>query len=177
MSDSAPPSYPPETIQLLQRIFRLRSSFKLILPENIATLKQQLRESLPSGKGLGADDADLFYNAGSIFDRHEEPITMGELSRELEVPLSTATRTMDWLVETGYARRLSDPKDRRIVRVGFTRRGKETYRTLNAFLVERVEQILGSLSPAERESFLGLLNKVLNAFEETTGQAKQDLPS
>jgi len=41
---------------------------------------------------------------------------MGELSKALDVPLSTATRIADCGQER-YAERSPDPKDRRVVRV------------------------------------------------------------
>lgn len=163
------PSHSPsssDVIKLFQRVVRLRSHFRVVLPENMATLKKQIHESNLSGKSAGINDAGLFYNVGNVFSRHEGPITMGELSRELGVPLSTATRTMDWLVNNGYAERLPDPNDRRIVRVGLTRAGKDTYRAISTFMLERAEQAMSQLTPAERETFISLLNKVLNAFEE-----------
>ena len=157
----------PEAVKLLQRIIHLRSHFKVVPPENIATLRKKIHESNLSDMGAGFGDAGLFLNAGSVFVRSEVPITMGELSRELEVPLSTATRTMDWLVNNGYAQRLPDPKDRRVVRVELTDTGKATYQAISTFMLERVEQALSPLAPAERDNFIALLNKVLKAFEET----------
>jgi DNA-binding MarR family transcriptional regulator len=156
----------PEVVKLLQRIVRLRSRFKVVAPENLAALKKQIHESKPSGRDSGIEDAGLFYNAGSVFFRYAGPITMGELSRDLEVPLSTATRTMDWLVNNGYAQRLPDPKDRRIVRVELTAQGKGTFQAISTFMLGRVEQAMSPLNQAERKTFLSLLNKVLDGFEQ-----------
>jgi len=144
----------------------MRSRFKVVTPENFAALKKQIHESKPSGRDSGIEDAGLFYNTGSVFLRYDGPISMGELSRDLEVPLSTATRTMDWLVTYGYARRLPDPKDRRVVRVELTEKGKETFQTISAFMLGRVEQAMSPLNQTERKTFISLLNKVLDAFEE-----------
>lgn len=155
-----------EIVKLLQRIVRLRSHFKVVPPENIAALKKQIYELKVSGKGAVIEDPGLFFNAGSVFSRHAGPITMGELSRDLEVPLSTATRIVDWLVNNGYARRLPDPKDRRIVRVELTGKGKETYKAISTFVLARVELAMSKLNTAERVTFLSLLNKVLDAFEQ-----------
>ena len=159
------PPISPEAVKLLQRIVRLRGRFKVVAPENLVALKKQIHESKPSGKEAGIEDAGLFYNAGSVFFRYAGPITMGELSRDLEVPLSTATRTMDWLVNNGYAQRLPDPKDRRVVRVELTGKGKETFQAISTFMLGKVEQAMSPLNPAERKTFLTLLNKVLDAFE------------
>ena len=163
---SQPPAS-PEVAKLLQRVVRMRSRFKVVAPENLAALKKQIHESKPSGREAGIEDASLFYNAGSVFFRYDGPITMGELSRDLEVPLSTATRTMDWLVNNGYAQRLADPKDRRIVRVEPTGKGKETFQAISTFMLGRVEQILSPLNQAERKTFLSLMNKVLDSFEQS----------
>jgi DNA-binding MarR family transcriptional regulator len=160
------PSSSPEAVKLLQRIVRLRSRFKVVTPENFAALKKQIHESKPSGKEAGIEDAGLFFTAASVFFNYDGPITMGELSRDLEVPLSTATRTMDWLVNNGYAQRLSDPKDRRVVRVELTEMGNETFTTIRTFMLGRVEQAMSPLDQAERQTFICLLNKVLDAFEE-----------
>ena len=166
MPMSSDPSISPEAVKLLQRIVRLRSSFKVVAPENFAVLKKQIHESKSSGKEAGIEDAGLFYNTGSVFLRYDGPISMGELSRDLEVPLSTATRTMDWLVNNGYARRLPDPKDRRVVRVELTEKGKETFQAISTFMLGRVEQAMSPLSTSEQKTFITLLNKVLDAFEE-----------
>jgi DNA-binding MarR family transcriptional regulator len=166
MSTHSQPPASPDVLLLLQRIVRMRSRFKVVAPENMAALKKQIHESKPSGREAGIEDAGLFYNTGSIFFRYDGPITMGELSRDLEVPLSTATRTMDWLVNNGYARRLPDPKDRRIVRVELTGKGRETFQAISTFMLGKVEQAMSPLDTAERETFMCLLNKVLDAFEQ-----------
>jgi DNA-binding MarR family transcriptional regulator len=156
----------PEIINLLQRILRLRNHFKVVPPESIAALRKKIHESKLAGVSAGFEDAGLFFTAGSVIALSEGPITMGELSRELEVPLSTATRTMDWLVNNEYAQRLPDPKDRRVVRVELTENGKATLQAISTFMLARVEQALSPLTPDEREMFIKLLNKVLYAFDQ-----------
>ena len=155
-----------EAVKLLQRIVRLRSHFRVGLPKDVVAFKKQVNASNQSGKAADDNDAGLFFNVGNVLSRYDGPISMGELSHSLEVPLSTATRTMDWLVDNGYARRLPDSNDRRIVRVEMTKTGKETYQAISMFMLERVEQALSRLTPAERDQFMVLLNKVLNAFVE-----------
>jgi DNA-binding MarR family transcriptional regulator len=160
------PHFPtnPEAVKLLQRVIHLRSHFKVV-PENISALKKQIHASNLFGNA-GGNDASLFYLAANVISQSTGPISMGQLSRDLEIPLSTATRIMDWLVNNGYARRLPDPNDRRIVRVELTETGKETYQVISTFLLERLEQALNQLTTAERVGFIALLNKVLNGFEE-----------
>ena len=160
--------YPPEIIEIMQRVFRLKNRFKVGVPENIVVLRQRIRESNLGGKSGHFNDFDLFHNVGLVFSQHDGPITMGELSRDLNVPLSTATRTMDWLVENGYAQRLQDAQDRRIVRVGLTDAGQEIYTTINQFFMERIEHIMAQFTSEERQTFTFLLSKLLDGLEEQT---------
>ena len=160
-------TYSPEVVEILQRIFRIKDRFRAGVPENIAILRKRILESnLGDQSGQFLNNFDLFHNIGLVFSSYDGPITMGELSRDLNIPLSTATRTMDWLVENGYAQRLSDPQDRRVVRVGLTDAGQEIYATINQFFIERIEKLLGQLTPEERGTFISLLFKVLDTLEQ-----------
>jgi DNA-binding MarR family transcriptional regulator len=66
---------------------------------------------------------------------------MGELSSELKIPVSTATRLADWLVQSDIIERFSDPDDRRIVRVRLTEAGHRVYRIYADFNQKRIEKI------------------------------------
>ena len=165
MAKSTQPIYPPEVVEIMQRIFRLKDRFRAGVPENIVILRKRLMASNLASKTGHANNFDLFHNIGLVFSRHEGPITMGELSRDLNVPLSSATRTMDWLVKNGYAERLPDPQDRRVVRVGLTDAGNEIYAAINQLFMERIDQLMGQLAPEERQTFTALLLKVLDGLE------------
>jgi DNA-binding MarR family transcriptional regulator len=90
---------------------------------------------------------------------------MGDLSRILGVPFSTATRTVDWLVHNNYIQRLADPDDRRVVRVELTGAGKELYEVINNLLLEMTEQFLSNFSPGERKDLSRLLGKLVDNLE------------
>jgi DNA-binding MarR family transcriptional regulator len=155
-----------EVEKLLLRILHMKNSFRRVLLENSTPLNRLIHDSNQSGKSAGITDPGLLYSVGFVFSCQPEPITMGELSRELDIPLSTATRIMDWLVSNGYVERLSDLKDRRIVRVSLTQEGKESYQAIRTSMLERVEQAMNQLTASDQEIFISLLTKVLNAFEE-----------
>jgi DNA-binding MarR family transcriptional regulator len=168
MPDTVHIQYSAEVREIMQRLFRLKDRFKVGVPENLIILRKRIRESNLGGKTTGITDFDLFHRVGIVFSRYQEPISMGELSHDLEVPLSTATRIMDWLVNNGYAVRLTDPGDRRIVRVALTDAGQDIYRTVNEFFMERVERFMRQFTPEERDTLLALLRKILDALEKET---------
>jgi DNA-binding MarR family transcriptional regulator len=154
-----------EVSEIVQRIMRLRPRLRGTVPESLLKLRNQYLASRSPSRPTGAHDFNLFYNVVVVLSHHPNPITMGELSHELDVPLSTATRIMDWMVDNGYARRLPDPDDRRVVRVTLTPASLEVYRTINEFVLQRVEVILKQFTSEECDLFLSFLRRVLDALE------------
>jgi DNA-binding MarR family transcriptional regulator len=110
----------------------------------------------------------LFYRISSNIYPHND-LTMGELSNALTVPLSTATRMVNWMVTDGYVKRLPDPEDRRVVRVALTEKGLEMHNTIRSYTEERVGTILSSLSTDEQKKLLQLIDKVISTLKEVAG--------
>ncbi len=151
---------------IIQRIFRLRHHFRVVHPENIRLLQKRLFKENTSNPVENVTDFDLFFNIGTIFSQQSGSLTMGELSQELNVPLSTATRIADWMVSNGYLQRLPDPDDRRVVRVAFTDAGHAVYHEIDTFFMERIEQLLHNFTPDERTTFIALLGKIIQTMEQ-----------
>jgi DNA-binding MarR family transcriptional regulator len=88
------------------------------------------------------------------------PITMTDFSELLGVPLSTATRMVERLIEKGLAIRSRIEDDRRVVRVDLSEEGKK----LNQKFVEHRRVIskamLSPLTHGEREIFIELMSKI-----------------
>jgi DNA-binding MarR family transcriptional regulator len=110
---------------------------------------------------------ELFYRVGSSISPRDN-LTMGELSNALAVPLSTATRIVDYLVERKYIIRLPDSEDRRVVRVALTPMGKELHQTIDNHVKQRVEQILSCLDVEERQQLFASMGKIISAMRKET---------
>lgn len=151
---------------ILLRMVYLRHRLRGKLPEQLLNVKVNIQEHNLREKIEQVNARDVFFIIGFIFSRESEPITMGDLSRILGVPFSTATRTVDWLVNNNYIQRLADPEDRRVVRVELTGAGKELYEVINALLVERTEQFLSNFSADERKDLSRLLGKLVDNLEQ-----------
>jgi DNA-binding MarR family transcriptional regulator len=150
---------------ILLRLFYLRRRLRGKLPEPVLNVKASIQEHNLREKIGQINDQDVFFTIGFVFSRQSEPITMGDLSRILGVPFSTATRTVDWLVNNGYVQRLADPEDRRVVRVELTEAGKELYRAMNDLLLESAAQFLHNFSSEECKEFGRLLGKLVDNLE------------
>jgi DNA-binding MarR family transcriptional regulator len=165
MQIPTPKSQAVEFAEVLHRFISVRSRLKVVLPEDLAKMRSQLIGSHPGGISETKADFNLLYRIGVVLN-HQTSITMGELSRNLDIPLSTATRIMDWFVTNGFAKRLSDPADRRIVHVALTPTGQAIYKLSNDFIRKRAEKLLRRFTPEERTTFVVLLNKLADALEE-----------
>jgi len=155
-----------DIIDIFLRLFYLRRRFRGKLPNQILNVKASIQEHNLREKLELINDQDVFFTISFAFSRQDEPITMGDLSRIMGVPFSTATRTVDWLVNNCYVQRLADPDDRRVVRVELTGAGKELYQAMNDILLESAEQFLQNFSLEERKELGRLLGKLVDNLEQ-----------
>jgi DNA-binding MarR family transcriptional regulator len=155
-----------EFASLLRRIRHLKPFLNAKLPEELVEIHTRLEQTHPGGKAGSAADMELLQTVAVALTRQPEPLSMGELSRLLDVPLSSATRIIDWLVESGYLERLPDPQDRRVVRVGLTQIGWQIYQRGNAMMHEKFEKWLASFTAEECQTLIDLLAKLVDAMEK-----------
>ncbi len=174
---SAEPALDYQTAELAavwEDLLRLGPRLKAVLPEELARVKERLAGLNPEGGHGRAADYELFCRVGFLLvARATEPPTMSQLSEALAVPMSTATRMVEFLVDSGYVERLPDLQDRRVVRVTLSPAGRDLYDTINVFMRQRVAQILERFSSEERQILVLLLRKVVGAIDEILGGANK----
>ncbi len=161
-------TYARQFADLVRQAIRLKQRFRTVMPEDAARARARFQALLPRPNRLDRADYDLLYRVGSLIGEGEAPMTMGELASAAEVPLSTATRLVDTMVDNGYAERLSDPDDRRVVRVQFTPTGAELYQALDELIQRRITSILRDFSDEECRALLRLSHKVMHALMDET---------
>ena len=71
--------------------------------------------------------------------------TASEVARKLHLTPGTLTTTVDRLVKKGYVRRIRGEDDRRIIRLGLTKKGRLVYRAHDAFHRQMVRSFLKDL--------------------------------
>src|SRR5579872_2063150 len=95
----------------------------------------------------------------SVLGRNE-PVSMTDLAGSLDIPLSTVTRAIDKLVTKGLVERGGVVKDRRIVQVGFSPRGREIDRFVVRSRFAIARSLLRALSTEDRARLLRLLARL-----------------
>jgi DNA-binding MarR family transcriptional regulator len=88
------------------------------------------------------------------------PSTMSELASQLGISLSTATHTVDRLVDKLLVERVRPADNRRVVQVALSAKGVQTHEAFLSGQLVMARHMLESLSPGEREIFLELIAKM-----------------
>ncbi len=149
-------------LELLQNFVRLQPKF--IIPEHIVSFKQKV-EALRSSGLNHPQDRIFLPRIFIILAKRETPPTMGELSTELDIPLSSTTRIVDWLVSADFVERCPDAHDRRVVRVCMTDTAREFIRTGGEFVKQRIAQLLSNFTLEEQTQLLQRMNKLLVSLQ------------
>jgi len=154
--------------EIARQFIQLAPRLKAMMPEDdeIIRVRDQLF-ALHAGVRPEFGDFGLFLNLNLALNQHDGPMTMGDLSRALNVPLSSATRIVDFMVKNNFVERLPDPDDRRVVRVALTETGSLMHRAMNSAIQRRVERMLRPFTPDERETLITLLRKLVAGLEES----------
>ena len=91
---------------------------------------------------------------------------MNEIAKALHVSTSAATGMVDRMVHAGLLKRVPDEKDRRIINIEATQKGKNISDDIQKHRHQFVTDVFGKLRPSEREGFLGTMKKIYGILKE-----------
>lgn len=94
------------------------------------------------------------------YQSKEGELDQSSLGRMLVVNRSNVTGLVDRMEEAGWVRRNPDAHDRRIKRVGLTAEGKRVLRSAEKAYLQRVEEVMGTLTAGERGALRSALEKL-----------------
>ncbi|AYW48377.1 MarR family transcriptional regulator [Tetragenococcus osmophilus] len=75
--------------------------------------------------------------------------TTSEVAKELSITVGTLTIAINRLVKKGYVERLRSEDDRRVVKLGLSKKGRLIFRVHQRFHMEMVKSILQGMSDEE----------------------------
>ncbi len=92
--------------------------------------------------------------------------TSSEVAKELSITVGTLTVAINNLVKKGYVERLRSEDDRRVVKLGLTKKGKLLFRVHQHFHREMVKNILKGMEQEEEQALLRALKNLLDFLQE-----------
>lgn len=102
---------------------------------------------------------------------NENLCSMSEVAGKLHITVGTLTVAISNLVRKGYVERYKSEKDRRIVKLGLTKQGKEVYQIHNEFHERLVQYLTRDLTEEEKN----VVKKALMNIEQFIEQGYREL--
>jgi len=130
----------------------------LDISESVLALMDSLRSDLQGS--LPHTCSFMHVKTLGIVDRLSEP-SMSQVADELKITSPGATMVVDRLVESGELERMSDPSDRRVIRLKITDSGKKVLKEGVHVVRACIDKRLSKLSKAEQSKLSALLNKII----------------
>ncbi len=155
-------------VEEYRNVEKFTSAIQAIFPKLMHYLNAEENRELT---GLGITPSQI--NALLVLYFHEN-LTMGELSSEIYLAESAATRLVNRLVNLNLVKRQGDEKDRRIVRVTLTSYGRQLSRLVFERRSYRFNNLAQNLKPADRQGLIVSLQAVMRVFE---GREDKVLPN
>jgi DNA-binding MarR family transcriptional regulator len=101
--------------------------------------------------------------------QHHGDLSMSRLAELLDVSFSNATGIVDRMEERGLVERVRVPDDRRVVLVRISAKGMQTLEEIEAVKQDRLQAILGHLTPAQVERVAAALDDLRTAVTAEFG--------
>lgn len=116
--------------------------------------------------------ADVLFQGKVTFSQHvalealnsDNPLKMKNIAKVLKITLPAVTGLISRLVVMKLAKRVYDKSDRRVIFIVLTDKGKKTIEQTRAVRKKIIAEIFGVLSAGERQTYLGILQKIKKAF-------------
>lgn len=115
---------------------------------------------------LSEIDIDMKTFANLRMLSEKDGINQRELGRLMDFPDYFTSRSVDALVEAGFAERRPDPSSRRSVLIFLTSKGRKKAQQLPKIISSANNEFLEALNNNERQQVIRLLQKVANIPED-----------
>lgn len=92
--------------------------------------------------------------------------TTSEVARELSITVGTLTTAINRLVKKDYVERIRSEDDRRVVKLGLTKKGKLLYRVHQSFHRKMIESVLVDMNNEEAMALTKALANLHHFLQE-----------
>lgn len=116
--------------------------------------------------------ADVLFQGKTTFPQYvalealnsDKPLKMNSIAKVLKISLPAVSGLISRLVAMKLAKRLYEETDRRVIFVILTDKGKKIIEQTRSARKKIISEIFGVLSQDERQTYLGILQKIKKAF-------------
>ncbi len=145
----------------LQKLYEIEQH--LITFDNIVNkIKKRMRKTSVRIMGFPVNMSQL--KVMSAF-REGKQLTMSDLCKIANVKMPTMTEMVDKLEAEGFLKRKRDTRDRRVVKVEITAKGRKVHKELLNRRDDEIENLYGNLSATDRVKLTRALKTVLSILE------------
>lgn len=116
------------------------------------------------GGGTCQSEITLLYRALDHQYDHGENISVAEAAKQIDVSMPFVSKTLKALVEKGYAQRVSDENDRRLVRISVTKDGEKLVDRFFVKVFSVLNTAMSEFTLEEIESMIDLYGRIINAI-------------
>ena len=119
---------------------------------------------------------DITYNDMHIIEAVgiDEPRNMKTVAKLMSVTTGTLTKAMDALCEKGYVVRERSTKDKRVIKLRLTDKGKSAYYHHEQFHRQMIKNIASEMSEQETEVLIYALAKMVDCFHLNYYDTKEE---
>jgi DNA-binding MarR family transcriptional regulator len=137
-----------------------------LLPDLIQLARRFPSLGLKQGSmgGLTRSEYELLMLLRMNQDGREIAVSVSELSALLRISPAGVTHLINPLEDKAFVRRLPDASDRRIVRVGLTRKGTQTADALIADVKGQLDGLIAYLGQEDARTLVRLMTRALEYF-------------
>ncbi len=110
-----------------------------------------------------------------VFIYRKENVNMSEVADYINAPLNTVTGVINRLEKKQIVERKRDLKDKRVVNISLTPKGKESFNEEKKEIIYYVKEIYKSLTEEEKRSIMIIAGKVISILKsDKTKTSKEE---
>lgn len=159
-------------VQSSGRSHQIMKEFNMTLEETLNDLLVKLFKDILEieAKSLITEEfKDISYNDMHIIEAVgiDEPRNMKTVAKLMSVTTGTLTKAMDALCEKGYVVRERSTRDKRVIKLRLTDKGKAAYYHHEQFHRQMIKNVADEMNDSEKEILVFALAKLVDYFKLT----------
>ena len=139
-------------------------SFYEEMAELMPKLIRQFLKKGPSALARGNISMPHIFILGMLNEK--DFCNMSEIAGELAITTSAVTGLVDRMLNLGLVERIRGEKDRRIVKVKATKKGKDTINKVISQRREMMIKVFSQIDKQDREKYVEILRKICQILEK-----------